>query len=780
MSATCNNCGAAVQLDDTKATTPSAAAVTAALLLKQPQPLTPDDPLIPYVKAQIDDLTAQNSNLVAENDSLSSKLVESTEGRMDLDQQLTITQMELQVAQKEIKVLQASQKHYEQLLAMISSGQLIEKKDVQPVIENLAYESQRRSQIESSKLKLESELEDLSKSLFEEANRMVNEERQATYMAGKKVESLERQLDEVLDLCKSERDQLVELKGRMEKLSEEKDLVQRERDAFEFALVQLQQQKEQQLQHAQMLNSSSQHMSNSAAIRRGMSSPSTSAVSGSASGAGTNGNTTPPGLNVEIASTIGSRKQVPHYDPRYHRSSAASSVKSKTDSCYFSDGDHPGSHLPNDPNEDKVPSLGFHLWDPSFIEFKTYMESLFGTGAGAGANRKVSTDSRTLHTPNPSIASSGITSMYSFNLMMTKATTPAAPPAANAVIPINTLLSNCKLLKKMSAEDVEATLRFEPGNLLSWTQRKRLMTAVTDNTLVVEAVPMNPNHHHHHSGAPSPVAVAASGQLLAPGTANTATTMTSTASRPNCALCGHSITTPLSYQYRLTDTANESRTICPYCRTRLTSVCTFYSVLRMISKRIISSTTTPEKLYLDFLRIRLGMFMARCGVGIVTGEEVKVKRPESGAATSGNAAAAAAALGRNQVLMSAAAAVASAHAHATANGHAGLPPRASDTSADAVAAAAVAALPPVPVSVSVPISSPAPASTVMTTNIIPVQASMLLHPSSSKGQAQGQSPKSLSSPSMHETGAMIREEDTDEVSFMTASPAQDVAVLVRS
>ncbi|KAF9147687.1 hypothetical protein BG015_010642, partial [Linnemannia schmuckeri] len=154
MSATCKNCGTAVEIDITTTLTP---------LHKHPQPLTSDDPLIPYVKAQIDDLTAQNSNLVAENDSLSSKLVESTEGRMDLDQQLTITQMELQTAQREIKSLQESQKHYEQLLAMISSGQLIEKKDVQPVIENLAYESQRRSQIESSKLKLESELEDLSK-----------------------------------------------------------------------------------------------------------------------------------------------------------------------------------------------------------------------------------------------------------------------------------------------------------------------------------------------------------------------------------------------------------------------------------------------------------------------------------------------------------------------------------------------------------------------------------------------------------------------------------------
>lgn len=769
MSATCNNCGAAVEID-TPRITPT------------PKQLTSDDPLIPYVKAQIDDLTAQNSNLVAENDSLSSKLVESTEGRMDLDQQLTITQMELQTAQQEIKSLQSSQKHYEQLLAMISSGQLIEKKDVQPVIENLAYESQRRSQIESSKLQLESELEDLSKSLFEEANRMVNEERQLTHMAGKKIEGLERQLDEVLDLCKSERDQLVELKVRMEKLSEEKDTVQRERDAYEFALVQLQQQQQQQqFHHAQMLSSpsslsspsASHHMSNSAAIRRGVSSTSNSTTGGGFTGSG--GNNTPPGLNIEISGANGSRKhvqQVLQYDGRQHRSSA-SSIKSKTDSCYFSDGDNPASHIPSDPNEDKVPSLGFHLWDPSFIEFKTYMESLLGTAGKAGA------DGKAPHTPTPSIASSGMTSMYSFNLMITKATAPAPTPAANAVIPINTLLSNCKLLKKMSAEDVEATLRFEPGNLLSWTQRKRLMTAVTDNTLVVEAVPMGLNHHHN--GSPSPVAVVTSTQLLAPSSAAntpassvpgtpTSATAASTASRPNCALCGHNITTPLSYQYRLTDTANESRTICPYCRTRLTSVCTFYSVLRMISKRIISSTTTPEKLYLDFLRIRLGMFLARCGVGIVTGEEVKPKQRESAGinvAAIGAAGAAAAAAARNQALMSAAAAVAAAHVHANSNVHTGLPPRAPDNST----VSASAALLQLPTAVSVPVTqAPAPASTTTTTNSIPDLASMLLHPHY----------KDQLSPSLlRETADVIHEEDDDEA-YITATPLPENVLMIRS
>ncbi|KAF9957958.1 rab guanine nucleotide exchange factor S2, partial [Modicella reniformis] len=590
MSVICSNCGAAVQLTSS---------------LNHQQFHLPNDPLIPFVKAQIDSLTAQNSTLVAENDTLASKLVESTEGRMDLDQQLNIAQMELQAAQSELKTMRRNQKHYEQLLDMISAGQLIERKDVQPVIENLVYESQRRSQIETSKMKLESELEDLSRSLFEEANRMVNEERQTTYLAGKKIEGLERQLDEILDLCKSERDQLMELKGRMTKLSEEKDMVQRERDAIEFALVQLQQQ-----QHQQYLVSSSptsathHHMSTAAAARRGM--PITISSLSSVTGG-------PFGSNMDAMA--GSRKHVQQghqYD--------ASSIKSKTDSCYFSDEDHPGSHLPNDPNEDRIPSLGFHLWDPSFIEFKAYIESVFGTCEKSSADLDSASKLGQLSVTSP-LASSGITSMYSFGIMNKIA--PTAAPATNTVIPISSLLTNCRLLKKMSSEDVEATLRFEPGNLLSWTQRKRLMTAVTDNTLVVEVVPMSSSIKDQSS---SPVAsVHPQDQLLTPSAAHQLPVV-STGAKPNCALCGHGITTPLYYQYRLTDTANESRTICPYCRTRLTSVCTFYSVLRMISKRIISSTTTPEKLYLDFLRIRLSMFLARCGVGIVTGEEMRLKR----------------------------------------------------------------------------------------------------------------------------------------------------------
>ncbi|KAG0365621.1 hypothetical protein BC939DRAFT_470664 [Gamsiella multidivaricata] len=598
MSVTCTNCGAAVQL-------------TASSLNHQQQH---NDPLIPFVKAQIDDLTAQNSSLVAENDSLANKLVESTEGRMDLDQQLNIAQMELQAVQSELKTLRENQKHYDQLLSMIQSGQLIEKKDVQPVIENLAYESQRRSQIETSKMKLESELEDLSRSLFEEANRMVNEERQATYLAGKKVEGLERQLDEVLDLCKSERDQLVELKLRMGKLSDENDMIQRERDAIEFAFIQLQQQMQQQQQYHHSPMVMHHHMSATAAARRGM--PVNIASSPTITGASLS-------LNVEAAA--GSRKhvqQILQYDARQHRSSA-SSVRSKTDSCYFSDEDHPGSHLLNDPIEDRIPILGFHLWDPSFIEFKTYVEGIFDAGASTGTSTKSGTASDMGSKTNqqstaPSTTSSALTSMYSFNIM---AKTPAAP-TANVMIPISSLLSNCRLLKKISSEDVEATLRFEPGNLLSWTQRKRLMAAVTENTLVVEAVPMSSglgfkDQTHSPVAATHPQNQQRGSSIAQPSV---------TTSKPTCALCGISITTPLYYQYRLTDSSTESKTICPYCRTRLTSVCTFYSVLRMISKRIISSTTTPEKLYLDFLRIRLSMFLARCGVGIVTGEEAKQKR----------------------------------------------------------------------------------------------------------------------------------------------------------
>ncbi|KAG0227963.1 rab guanine nucleotide exchange factor S2 [Actinomortierella wolfii] len=609
MSVACNHCGAAVQLSSTS-------------VIGDALPNS-GDPLMPFVKAQMKDLKTQNANLVAENDSLSAKLVESTEARMDLDAQLNATQMELQAAQSQIKTLKSNQTHYEQLLTMISNGQLIEKKDVQPVIENLAYESQRRSQIEFSKQKLESELEDLSRTLFEEANRMVIEERQINYLAGKRIEALERQLDEVLDLCKSEREQLVELKMRLEKLSEEKDTLQRERDTLDYAYHQL----HHQYQLVAAASSSGplslhQHITTAAALRHGVAAhlsshaPSVSSVSPASSNSDrpTGGSNS---LTLQLEST-GSRRaaqQGMQLDLRHHQSSAAS-VRSKTDSCYFSDGDHPGSNFLNEGHEDRIPTLGFHLWDPAFVDFKQFLESIFNSGSNAQKSN-VSSQNGSAGT------SSGISSLYAFSIL-------GKQPAQtyngnNNVIPISTLLSQSRLLKIMASEDVEATLRFEPGNLLSWTQRKRLMTAVTDNTLVVEAVPVATN-------SSSPVAKTPSTGITTTATkgvanSNNTTTTTSATARPNCALCGNNIHTPLYYQYRLTDTSNESRTICPYCRTRLTSVCTFYSVLRMLSKRIISSSTTPEKLYLDFLRIRLSMFLARCGVGVVTGDEPKQPSP---------------------------------------------------------------------------------------------------------------------------------------------------------
>ncbi|KAF9972846.1 rab guanine nucleotide exchange factor S2 [Actinomortierella ambigua] len=610
MSVACNHCGAAVQLSSTS-------------VIGDALPNN-GDPLMPFVKAQMKDLKVQNANLVTENESLSAKLIESTEARTDLDAQLNATQMELQAAQSQIKTLKNNQIHYEQLMTMISNGQLIEKKDVQPVIENLAYESQRRSQIEFSKQKLESELEDLSRTLFEEANRMVIEERQINFIASKRIEALERQLDEVLDLCKSEREQLVELKLRMEKLSEEKDTLQRERDTLDYAYHQL----HHQYQLVAAASSSGplslhQHITTAAALRHGVASHLSShaaTAAGSISPVSPNGDRAAGGsgsLALQIESAAGSRRavqQAMQLDLRHHQSSTAS-VRSKTDSCYFSDGDHPGSHYLNEANEDRIPTLGFHLWDPAFVDFKHFLESIFNSASTAQRSN--------ISSQSGNATGSGISSLYAFSIL-------GKQPAQtnnnnNNVIPINTLLAQSRLLKTMAGEDVEATLRFEPGNLLSWTQRKRLMTAVTDNTLVVEAVPVATN---------SPASPAAKGPTVnttsatAKANGNTAATP-ATAARPNCALCGNNIHTPLYYQYRLTDTSNESRTICPYCRTRLTSVCTFYSVLRMLSKRIISSSTTPEKLYLDFLRIRLSMFLARCGVGVVTGDEPKQQASSS-------------------------------------------------------------------------------------------------------------------------------------------------------
>lgn len=76
---------------------------------------------------------------------------------------------------------------------------------------------------EQAQFQVESELEDLSLRLFEQANEMVAEEKKARYFAEKKVSQLERELSTVYQELGDERAQLNELRERFEKDGEQQN-----------------------------------------------------------------------------------------------------------------------------------------------------------------------------------------------------------------------------------------------------------------------------------------------------------------------------------------------------------------------------------------------------------------------------------------------------------------------------------------------------------------------------------------------------------------------------
>ncbi|ORX91437.1 hypothetical protein K493DRAFT_355581 [Basidiobolus meristosporus CBS 931.73] len=84
--------------------------------------------------------------------------------------------------------------------------------DMKRLAEKLIIETELRGEVEHAKFKLENELEELSIQLFEEANKMVVEQRKVCAEMKRKNLVLERQLEEYRELSRLQSEQLTELK----------------------------------------------------------------------------------------------------------------------------------------------------------------------------------------------------------------------------------------------------------------------------------------------------------------------------------------------------------------------------------------------------------------------------------------------------------------------------------------------------------------------------------------------------------------------------------------
>ncbi|KAJ1994506.1 hypothetical protein H4R33_000212 [Dimargaris cristalligena] len=158
--------------------------------------------------------------LSTDNETLSQKLSEAVDDRADHEKTASASQVELDAAHAKIKELQDTLDSINQK-RVVDTTQL--QTDMQRLAEKLIDETEKRGEVEHAKLLVEHELEDLSRCLFEEANKMVKDERSRSVQWEKRHAISARKVTELTQLVDFEREQCNELKIRLEEAIEDKE-----------------------------------------------------------------------------------------------------------------------------------------------------------------------------------------------------------------------------------------------------------------------------------------------------------------------------------------------------------------------------------------------------------------------------------------------------------------------------------------------------------------------------------------------------------------------------
>lgn len=174
-------------------------------------------------------LRAQVTDLFSQVTQLNSKLVASYDRMSDLEDQLHDASSSLRKASVTISSLELERSHH---LAALNTGLLVEKAHVTAelnrLMERATEEAAQRGQAESARRDIEKDLDDLSASLFNQANIMVAEARLNQAKSERKVQDAEQALKIAEDAVK-------DMQVQMQSLQAEREAA--ERDAQEAKLA---------------------------------------------------------------------------------------------------------------------------------------------------------------------------------------------------------------------------------------------------------------------------------------------------------------------------------------------------------------------------------------------------------------------------------------------------------------------------------------------------------------------------------------------------------------
>jgi chromosome segregation ATPase len=178
--------------------------------------------VIASLKSQIQDLFSQVNEL-------NNKLVKSYDRVSDLEDDIHVSSANLRQSSIRISQLELERTQH---LAALNTGLLVEKSHVTAelnrLMEKATEEAAQRGQAESARVAIEKDLDDLSASLFGQANTMVAEARYAQHLSERKVEGAERALrdaEEMVGLMQVQMQTMQEEKDRAEQKMSEMQVV---------------------------------------------------------------------------------------------------------------------------------------------------------------------------------------------------------------------------------------------------------------------------------------------------------------------------------------------------------------------------------------------------------------------------------------------------------------------------------------------------------------------------------------------------------------------------
>ncbi|OTA62834.1 hypothetical protein K449DRAFT_329576 [Hypoxylon sp. EC38] len=195
------------------------------LLEDQDHSTIPDPRMRPATPASSINLHPDLDQEVA---ALSTKLINAINHQTNLDDTLSATRHDLEASRERIRELEELVARQQETL---SGDVWIKRKSAEAekskLLARIVEEKRLRAEVEKDKRKIEQELETLTVSLFEEANKMVitakedaKKEQDALH---RKNEQLKAQLADTESLLKSQQEQLAELKLVMEQMTAERD-----------------------------------------------------------------------------------------------------------------------------------------------------------------------------------------------------------------------------------------------------------------------------------------------------------------------------------------------------------------------------------------------------------------------------------------------------------------------------------------------------------------------------------------------------------------------------